>query len=72
MLVKRMDNMSCCFCCWHYSPIFQKCTYEDGEYFNVNPDDECHIKWADAFDNVCEFEYTEDKQWTGDIGGTLP
>lgn len=53
-LVKQMCNK--CQCCWHYSPLQQKCTYWGADGLHVNADDDCHFPYEDAFNNVCEFE----------------
>lgn len=71
-LVKQMNSIYCCFCCWHYSPTQQKCIYWGANGLRVSADDDCHFPDKDAFNNICEFKDMEDKQWIGDIGGTLP
>lgn len=44
-----------CFCCWHYSPLQQKCIYWGADGLHVNANDDCHFPDEDAFNNVCEF-----------------
>jgi len=58
--VKQMCDKCCC--CWHYSPLQQKCTYWGaGDNCRVNANDNCHFPEKDAFNNVCEFENEDDE-----------
>ncbi len=49
------------FCCWHYSIPKQKCTYYKADNLHMNADDECYFPNEDVFDDVCEFEDTEEE-----------